>query len=265
MGALTLVAGLYALLAGFAFVGQRAMMFPAPREQLEPAFPDTTLERVPASTGRTVYALHAPAPPGAPTVVHFHGNGESLAHMGWLVARFRAAGLGFYGVEYPGYGLAADYTPTERAILADAAGALQYLHRQLGVPPERTVLQGQSLGSGVAAEMARRGLGARLILVSPYTSMIDVAQRIAPLLPMHWIVRDKFDTARIAADIRIPTLLVHGARDELIPPTMSQRLVELFPDCRLVLLEQANHNDVFTAGGPELIAELARFAHGTAR
>src|SRR5689334_5558214 len=93
------VAGLYGLLMLAGFVLQRSLMYPAPIDPIEPRAEGATLERIQGPAGTTVYALYAPAPPGAPTVVHFHGNGEDLAGQGWFVEAMRKAGLGAYPVE----------------------------------------------------------------------------------------------------------------------------------------------------------------------
>ena len=80
---------------------------------------------------------------------------------------------------YPGYGLAAvGQDPSEKGMYAAAETTLAHLHRKLGVPRERTVLQGQSLGLGVAVEMVMRGHSTRLVLITPYTSVVEVRARV---------------------------------------------------------------------------------------
>ena len=255
------IAGLYGALALAAFLGQRALMYPAPRRSAsEPRAPGATLERIPSADG-TVYALHARAPDGAPTLVYFHGNGEDLSDMPGLLHAFSSAGVGFYAVEYPGYGPMADRAPTEDALYAAAAAAIDHLQKRLGVPISLTVLVGQSLGSGVAAEMARRGSAARLVLISPYTSMVDMASQIAPFLPARVLVRDRYDTHAKAPELSLPALVVHGSEDEVIPVKMGKRIAELLPAAKLRIVPHAGHNDLF-ALAPELIQEIARFAKG---
>jgi alpha-beta hydrolase superfamily lysophospholipase len=255
--AATLLLG-YLALCVLVFVRQREMLFPVPPGAREPKLPGASLLRIPGPERSTVYAFHVPAPEGAPTVVHFHGNGEQLADTAWLAQRFQEAGLGFYAVEYPGYGLAAGQGPSEKGIYAAAEAALTHLHETLGVPRERTVLQGQSLGSGVAVEMAKRGHGARLVLISPYTSITEIGARIFPLLPASLLVRDPFDSATKAPGLRLPVLIVHGTRDEVIPVDMGQRLGTLFPNASVRLLEGRSHNDVFDR--PSTLQDVVRFA-----
>ena len=166
---------LYAFLGALAFFGQRALMYPAPINPIEPRADGATLERISGADGAPVYALYAPAPAGAPTLVHFHGNGEDLAGQAWLVHAMRKAGLGVYAVEYPGYG------PAKGA--SDQRG-IHLLRSRSCVEPSLRARHATRLGgvarsvarTGVAAEMARRGHGARLVLISPYTSMIEMAR-----------------------------------------------------------------------------------------
>ncbi|PTL85619.1 alpha/beta hydrolase [Vitiosangium sp. GDMCC 1.1324] len=248
----------YVGLCVLVFFNQRQIVFPVPPGAREPKLPGAEFLRIPGPEGSTVFALYVPSPEGAPMVVHFHGNGEQLADSAWLAQRFQEAGLGFFAVEYPGYGLAAEQGPSETGIYAAAQTALEHLHNTLGVPRERTVLQGQSLGSGVAVEMAKRGHGSRLVLISPYTSIVEMGARVFPWLPASLLVRDRFDSAAKAPGLKLPVLIVHGTRDEVIPVDMGQRLGTLFPNASLRILEGKGHNDVLD--GPATLQELMRFA-----
>lgn len=258
LAVLTLAAWLLSGVLLFAL--QRRLVFAAPGEVVTPAARGAALIRVPTADGWEAVALHWPAPPGARTVVHFHGNGEQLAWQVDLAETLRATGYGVLAAEYPGYGLMRGVEPTEASLYAAADALLRHLEGPLGVPRDRVVLQGFSLGTGVASEMARRGHGGHLVLIAPYTSMKDMAARQAPWLPARWMLRDAFDTYARAPGIAAPTLLLHGEDDELIPPSMSATLARRFPDARRVLLPHTHHNDVFYRSTVEVIAALARFA-----
>lgn len=253
----------YAVAMGLISAFSSRLMYPAPRERAEPVVAHGAVLRIAGPGGRTVHVLHVPAPDGEPTIVHFHGNGEALVDQAGLATRFHENGVGFYAVEYPGYGLSSEAAPSERAIYEDAESALEHLGGALHVPASSVVLEGQSLGTGVAVEMARRGHGSRLVLISPYTSMLDMARLLVPFLPVGLLVRDRYETVTKAPGIRIPTLIVHGTRDEIIPVAMGRQLSGLFPDARLRLLEGAHHNDVWTFG-PRLVADIVEFARGPA-
>ncbi|MHB8872890.1 MAG: alpha/beta hydrolase [Myxococcaceae bacterium] len=255
------LAGAYLALVLAAFLGQRAITYPVPDGAREPQLAGATLLRLPGPGGSTVYALHVPAPPGAATVVHFHGNAEQLADGVPLAALYRAAGLGYFEVEYPGYGLAKAQKPTEAAIYAAAEVALAHLTGSLKVPRAGVVLEGQSLGTGVAIEMARRGHGARLSLISPYTSIADIGRRILPILPGDFLVLDRFDSAAKAPLLSIPSLVVHGTADEVIPVDMGERIARLIPGATVRLVEGAHHGDILASPGVmEALVEFARAA-----
>lgn len=239
---------------------QRRIIFAAPAELVTPQARGATLLRVRTPGGWDSVALHWPAPPGARTVVHFHGNGEQLAWQVDLAETLRATGYGVVAAEYPGYGLMRAVEPSEAALYEGADALLRHLQGPLAIPRESIVLQGFSLGTGVASEMARRGHGARLVLIAPYTSMKDMGARQAPWLPARWMMRDAFDTWSRAPAIAMPTLLLHGTDDELIPPAMSAALQRRFPDARRVLLPGTHHNDVFYRSMVEVATELTRFA-----
>lgn len=261
MAILATLGGLYGAVAGLATAAQKRLIYPVPPGAAEPRAPGAELLRIPGDDGRTVFALYAPAPPGAPTVVHFHGNGEQLSDQGPLVRALADAGLGACAVEYPGYGLSRANTPGEQAIYADAATALRHL-ASLGVPAPSVVLEGQSLGTGVAVEMAGRGYGSRLVLISPYTSLVDMARRIAPFLPVSRLVSEHFDTASKAPGLELPALVIHGEKDEIIPVAMGRRVAKLLPHAELVIVPGAHHNDLFAVDGRDLIRRIVKFARG---
>ncbi len=257
-------AALYGILAFAAFVYQRDLMYPAPANPIEPRADGANLERIAAPDGTTVFALYLPAARGAPTLVHFHGNGEDLAGQAWLVQAMHRAGIGAYAVEYPGYGWAKGQSLGEDAIYAAAQIALDHLRTKLGVPRDAVVLQGQSLGTGVAAEMARRGYGAKLVLVSPFTSMVEMAALVAPFLPVRWLVRDRYETLRKAPALDLPALVIHGTSDEVIPYEMGRRIAETLPRAELVTLPNCHHGDVFFRNESDaLIARIVAFARGS--
>jgi pimeloyl-ACP methyl ester carboxylesterase len=262
MNALGVLATAYAAAVGLGVALERRLMFPAPREPVEPDARGGRLLRFAGGAGRTVHALYAPAPPDSPVLVHFHGNGEMLSHLVGISSALRSRGVGFFAPEYPGYGLSSGESVSERAIYEDAEAALVHLRDVEGVARDRIVLVGQSLGTGVAMEMATRGHGSRLILISPYTSMADMARRLVPFLPADLIVRDRFDNAAKAPGVSLSTLVIHGKDDELIPVSMGETLARLFRNAELEVLPGVHHNDVWTAAA-SLPSRVAAFARGT--
>ena len=244
-----------------AFFAQGLLIFPVPASAQTPMARLGTLLRLPSEQGEIV-ALHFPAEEGEPTVVLFHGNGEELADVedwAWMLSRH---GLGALAVEYPGYGLAkAAGRPSEQGCYHAAEVALAHLREKLGVPAERTVLCGHSLGSAVAAEMALRRRGARLVLLSPITSIDDEARTMFPFLPVGLLLRHHFATLEKAARIEVPTLLVHGAQDEVAPVWMGEKLSRALPHARLIVVAGGTHDLIWPRLVP-LAACVNEFAHG---
>jgi alpha-beta hydrolase superfamily lysophospholipase len=214
---------------------QTSLIFPAPPRGREPAYPDN-LVRTPEAT--LLYFE------GKRVVVWFHGNGEDLADAVPMVSLLRTLGVGVLAVEYPGYGVAGG-TPSEQGSYAAAESALSWLRTERGVDDARVMLLGQSLGSGVATEMARRGHGARLVLISPFTSIAEMARRLFPFFPA-WFLRHRFDTLSKAPSISLPVLILHGTEDEVVPFSMGEHLARAFPQARLVAIPGGQHNDLLT-------------------
>jgi pimeloyl-ACP methyl ester carboxylesterase len=127
-------------------------------------------------------------------------------------------------------------------VYEDGEAAIAFLQRE-GVPAKHISLWGWSLGSGVAAEMAYRGHGSALALLSPFTSVIDMGQKLVPFLPSSLIIKHRFDTLSKAPRIEQPTLIVHGDSDELIPVAMGEKLAAAIPHARMIRVEGGHHAD----------------------
>ena len=218
----------YVAICGLLYSQQRRILFPAPASK-KPAF-----RRLPG-------AGHV--------VVYFHGNAEAAGDVEWLGSVFPG---GFVAIEYPGYGDLPG-SPTETSIYTAAAQQLE----SLGIEKSRVVLVGQSIGTGPAVEMAHRGWGNRLVLLTPFTSVPDAAQLAFPWLPARWLVRDQFDSASKAKDIAMPVLVIHGDRDEVIPYELGQRLAPMFPHGRLLTVPGGHHNDLWDRA--EVLTAIAEF------
>lgn len=205
----------------------------------------------------------------ARTVVYFHGNGDQLGFgAAYLGPIFSNAGLGFLGVEYPGYGLACykdrDGTetafPSEAGAIEAAEALMRHLRVEMNVGIDETILVGQSIGCAIALVMAERAYGGRLVLISPFTSLKDMAGIVLPWLRpiIHfvgpWLLRDSLDNRKRAADVfgKMPTLIVHGTEDDVVPFSQGKTLSAEFregDECHFVPLPGFGHNDVWEYTG----------------
>jgi pimeloyl-ACP methyl ester carboxylesterase len=236
-------ASLYLLVSLVGRLAYRSLLYPAPPFGDDAAPPaGARVVALQAADGVSVHALEFANPAAARTVVYFHGNGEVAGDMAPLAQRLVAMGLAVTLAEYRGYGRSRGIAPTEEGLYADAMAVLDDLAAR-GFGTDRVVVWGASLGTGVAVEMARRRRAAALVLVAPYTSLPDMAAGVAPLLPVRLLVGDRFDNLAKAPSLRIPTIVVHGTDDEVIPFAMGARVARAIPGCRFEPVTGGHHMD----------------------
>jgi fermentation-respiration switch protein FrsA (DUF1100 family) len=183
--------------------------------------------------------------PGAPTVLFLHGNAGDIGnHLPW--AKFLiAAGYGVLALEYRGYG-GNPGAPSEAGLIDDGRAGFAFLKAQ-GIPDANTVLFGESLGTGVAVQLAAEHPVRAMILRSPYTSMAEVADIQLPYLFARWLVRDRFDSLAKIGLSKAPLFVFHGDADTLIPMALGRQLFEAAPEPKTWLtIPGAGHNDVQT-------------------
>jgi uncharacterized protein len=171
-----------------------------------------------------------PSRPGALSYLYFHGNANGLDRR---TARFRqmtADGSGLIALSYRGYG-GSGGSPTEVVLHADAAA----IHAELikTIPPAQIVIFGESLGSGLALELATKVEPRAVILDSPYLSVLARGQADYPWLPVSWLLTDTFRSDLWISNVKAPVLILHGTSDRLIPPADSAMLAKLGPPGRV--------------------------------
>jgi fermentation-respiration switch protein FrsA (DUF1100 family) len=246
------------------FFAQRTFIFPIPqtvRTAPEAAgLPEAEEHFLTTADGEKVIVWHVPAKPGHAVVMHFPGNGDFLAG---LAGRFRditADGTGLVAVSYRGYA-GSSGRPSEQGLLKDAAAAYAFTSARYGA--DRIVVWGFSLGSGVAVALAAEQPVGRLILEAPYTSILDVAAAHFPLVPVRWLVRDRFRSDRRIARVKAPLLIMHGARDATIPISFGEQLFALAPEPKqFVRFPEGGHNDLDNYGAIETARHFIDAAKG---
>jgi fermentation-respiration switch protein FrsA (DUF1100 family) len=178
----------------------------------------------------------------------FPGNGGSLRGERYRLKHFKDAQMGALMVGYRGYS-GNDGTPTEEGLYADARAALDWLERG-GVANTSIVLYGISLGTGVATKMAAEREFAALVLEAPYTSTVDVAAFRFPIVPVGWLMEDRFESLGRIRTITEPLLVMHGDRDYTIPQRFGRRLFEAANEPKQAFWAHGlGHSDLFDNGG----------------
>jgi pimeloyl-ACP methyl ester carboxylesterase len=244
---LLVTAGLFAGLCLLMFLTQRSQIFFPVRESTAPGATSMPFEV--AGARIKVWAISRP---GRTALVYFGGNAEDV---GASIGRFadRLPEHSLYFVNYRGYG-GSTGEPTERALAGDAIALYDHLRTR----HEEIHVLGRSLGSGVAAQLASEREVGRLVLVTPFDSLVNVARAHYPWLPVGLLMRDRFDSASRAASITSEVLLVVASDDEIVPRARSDALVGAFRSSpRVVVLEGARHNGIDL--DPRYLDEVASF------
>lgn len=236
--ALAIALGLYALMAAALYFGQRSLIYPAPGRQAPlPA----GFEQISVTTGDglSLQAAYRPAAKDRPTAVFFHGNGDNWGGASVATARLAAAGYGILLPEYRGYS-GSPGQPTEEGLYKDGRAALEWLRAQ-GIGGERLVIIGNSIGAGVAVQMAAETQPLALMLVSPFESMARLAGEKFRWFPARRLVRDRFDNRAKIGRIGSPILILHDAGDTLIPVGHAKDLAAASPNAKLILFDGTGH------------------------
>ena len=233
--------------------------------------------RLPTPCGRRVAALFGPAlsPDGAilpdaptrPTLLFFYGNGMYLNETVPLMQHLRRIGANVLVPEYLGYGLS-DGPADEKGCYATADAAWQHLLRRNDIDASLIVVGGVSLGGAVAIDLAaRRREVAGCIALVTFTSIPDVARHLHPDVPIHRLIRMKFDSLAKMPSVACPLLVGHSTADALVPAWMADRLAGAArgPVTRLVI-EGANHHaaEMLEVGGGVIFAAAQSFLEGLA-
>ncbi len=205
---------------------RRLIYFPNPT-RIAPALLDLTgvEERILKRPGGIqVIAWYGKAAPGQPTLLYFHGNAGNLAVRSERIAAYLKRGRGIYMMSYRGYS-GSSGNPTEKNNVADAVAAYDDL-RSLGVPADDIILYGESLGSGVAVQVAVQRKVGGIVLDAPFTSLVDAGRHHYPYLPVRVGLMDRYDSLARIEKVEAPLLVVHGGRDGVVPIEMGRRLYE---------------------------------------
>lgn len=257
------IVGVYLAVLVLMYVGQRHLMY-QPGKTLPSAsqtqIPDAIIESTTTDDGLALVSWYLPPANDMPVIVYFQGNAATIADRDYKVAPWYKAGYGVWLVGYRGFA-GNPGSPTEDGLYTDARAALAVLVDR-GIGPDRVILYGESLGSGVATHMAKElaGLGTPvrgLILEAPFTAMGDAAQDHYPFLPARWLVKDAYDSLAKISSIKAPLMIVHGDRDRVVRQEHGRRLFAAAERPKTALwVKGAAHNNLydFDAG-----KQIARF------
>ncbi len=251
--ALAALAAIYLVVAMAALIFQRKLLYIPDSTRISPVdagLRDVSEVELKTSDGNTLIVWAAPATAGKPTLLYFHGNGGGLIDRRDRIQRFTNAGYGVFMLAYRSYS-GSTGKPTEKAIIADAALAFDALVAR-GAPASDIVIYGESLGTGVAVQTAASRKPAAVILDAPYTSMIDAAKQHYPWLPVKPFLIDTYQSDQHIARVTSPLLVLHGARDRIVPVELGNKLFAQANEPKeMKVFERGGHVDLFNHGALE--------------
>ena len=252
-------AGLVALL-GLAYFRQESLIFFPDRHvrftpaDLGMAFGDVRLE---TSDGVTLAAWWVPAPQGRGALIFSHGNAGNMGDRVGKLRLFHDLGLSVLAFDYRGYG-ASQGKPSEEGTAHDMDAAVTHVRDSRGVPLDRTVFYGESLGGAVVIEAATRFPPAALVAESTFTSARAMARRHYPFVPPA-LVRVGYDSLSRVRRLACPKLFLHGPADTIVPFEMGEALFRAAPEPKRFAALVGDHNSGGILESPEACRKLAEF------
>jgi fermentation-respiration switch protein FrsA (DUF1100 family) len=219
---------IYASVLIFLFIFQRSLMYHPQENNYFGDKLEVEIEKVKIKTSDDIDLLgwfHKKDLKKLKTIVYFHGNAGNLENRIYKLNHFKDMDVNFLIIAWRGFSGNLG-KPTEKGLYNDAKSAIIWL-KELGLTEKDIVIYGESLGTGVATEIAQNSNFAGLVLETPFTSMIDAAKNFYPYIPVSLLLKDKYDNQNKIKNINIPVLVMHGEVDQIVPFWMGKRIFEI--------------------------------------
>lgn len=261
---LTVAASIYVLLSLALYLFQGKMVFLS-------NLPGRTLTGSPGNIGleyedislttiddERLHGWYVPAINSRGVVLFFHGNAGNISHRLDSIEIFHQLGLDTLIIDYRGYGQSTGKT-SEQGTYLDAQAAWSYLVNERGIPVDRVIVFGRSLGGAIGAWLGSQHTPAAVIIESSFSSGVDMARRLYPFLPVRLITRLRYPVVEFASRLNCPVLVVHSRNDEIIPFEMGQTIYSAVKQRRSFLELRGDHNNGFFISRHDYVAGLKDF------
>ena len=263
-GAVAAVVVVLTLLVGLLWTFQRSLIYlpdDGPVGAAGPLLPGARDVTLTTDDGLHLAAWYLPAEaPDAATVLVANGNGGHRGLRAPLARALSGEGLSVLLFDYRGYG-GNPGSPSEAGLALDVRAARDFLVADAGVPQERLLYFGESLGAAVVTELATEHPPAGLVLRSPFVDLPSVGRVHYPFLPVGLLLRERHPVARDIATVRVPTTVVYGSGDTIVPPEQSRSVAGAAAQLhRVVEVPGADHNDPVLLDGPEVVGAVVELA-----
>ncbi len=197
--------------------------------------------------------------PANATIIYFHGNGGNITNVAWVGEDLSDRGFAVLLFDYRGYGRSEGKVIDEQGIYKDADAAYAFVTRQKGAGP--LVLYGQSLGTAAVVDLASREPCSAIILESGLSSASDIASSVLPWFPqqLHFLLHNRFESAKKLRQVHRPVLITHGDPDPVIPTIHSQALFTAANEPKKLLIFPGAGHNVFGSVGPRYLDLVSQF------
>ena len=189
------------------------------------------------------------------TILFLHGNAGSLENRIYKINHFGDMNINFLIIAWRGFS-GNNGKPTETGLYEDAKSAVRWL-KSKGILEKNIIIYGESLGTGVATEIAQNKNFAGIILESPFTSMIDAGKTKYPYLPVKFLLKDKYESNKKIKNIKSPILIMHGKVDNIVPFYMGKKMYELANEPKYSYFSE--YDDHMMEYNEKLINHLKKF------
>ena len=215
---------LYTGASGYMYAAQESFIFkPDPVvKSISEVFPSATEVEIQTPDGINLQAWYKPAVGDAPTLVMFHGNAGNLSTRPKFIDIFDNDQRGVLIFSWRGFG-SNPGTPSEEGLYNDARAVIAWLGKQ-NVRPQDIIIYGESLGSGVAVQIATETELKGVILAAPYTRISDLAKQDYPWLPVDFLLKHRFDSIDKISKLTEPLVVMHSEDDRVIPYHLGDEL-----------------------------------------
>ncbi len=203
--------------------------------------------------------LRALQQPAHGTVLYSHGNGGNITYFKGIAADLAQRGLDVLLYDYRGYGRSEGSAPSEDELYADGDAAYDFLTQTRGVKIAQLAIYGLSLGTTVSTDLAARKACSVLVLEAPLSSASDMASATLPLIPsqLHWILSNRFESARKIAAAKCPVLVAHGDADTIIPVEQGRKVFAAANEPKkLLIISRGSHWLAREQGYMDTVAEF---------
>ena len=220
----SLISYLFILL--YMYIFQRTFMYHPNVKNTDPTSIQFNYEEVFIQSNKDIQlrSWFSHSPNNKKTILFFHGNAGELHARVYKLNKFSEMNLNFLIISWRGFS-GNNGKPTEKGLYQDANKAVEWLE-QKGINKKDIILYGESLGTGVATELAQDNSFAGIVLESPFTSIADAAKIYYPYLPIDLLIKDRYDSLKKIKNINIPILIMHGKKDDVVPFKMGIELFE---------------------------------------